>query len=158
MDLQTYVPMIAPPNGTAANRRPAGPSDVRIICQRLLQPTGRSRRRSLSLVVDHMSTLRSFAKEATRPVLAVTALVTSPFLVFAALGIITSFSPNRPDPQEFGPAAMIPLMLLFVLCIAVVTFGFTAIVAIIWYLLRQAWRRRELRLIGKRFGWTPQTK
>jgi hypothetical protein len=105
-----------------------------------------------------MSTLRTFAKQATRPVLTATALVTLPFLVFAALGIITSFSPNRPDPQEFGPAVMIPLMLLFVLCIAVATFGFTAIVAFVWYLLREAWRRRELRRIGKRFGWTPQTR
>jgi hypothetical protein len=35
-----------PNKGAAANRRPA-----RVICQRLLQPTGRFRRRSLSLVV-----------------------------------------------------------------------------------------------------------
>ena len=105
-----------------------------------------------------MSALRSFTRQATRPVLTVTALVTTPFLVIATLGIIGSFSPDRPDPQEFDPAFMILVMLLLVLGVAVAAFSATALIAFVWYLFRQAWRKRELRLIGKRFGWTPQTK
>jgi hypothetical protein len=100
-----------------------------------------------------MSTLGPFAKEAIRPVLTVTALVTAPALAFGVFGAISSFLPNRSDPDEFGPAFIIPIMLVFVLCVAVATFSVTAIVAFVWYLLRQAWRKREQRLIGERFGW-----
>jgi hypothetical protein len=64
--------------------------------------------------------------------------------------LVIALSIFLPDPDnEFGPSFMIPFMLVLVLCVGVLTLGFTSIVAFIWYLIRQAWRSH---LVGKRSG------
>jgi Ca2+/Na+ antiporter len=107
-----------------------------------------------------MSTLQSFARKAARPVLTVTAISTAPAFLFFILSIIAWLFPHTTqpgnDPQEFDPASMIVAMLCFVFFSALGSFAIAAAVALMWHLLEQAWKKRELRRIGKRFGWPPQ--
>jgi hypothetical protein len=101
-----------------------------------------------------MSTLKSFTMKARRPVLIATAIGTVPSLLFLVWGIIAVCT----HTQDFGLGEVIVYTLIFAFSWAITIFIIATIIAFAWYLLRQTWRKRELRRIGKRFGWTPQAK
>ena len=73
-----------------------------------------------------------------------------PLLLFVS-GIIASFA----HTADYDPREVIVYSLMFTIAYTVVTFIIASTIAFAWYLIRETWRKRELRRIGQRFGWTP---
>jgi hypothetical protein len=80
-----------------------------------------------------------------------------PALLIIVLGITSSFFPAAANPLDPDPDLGITIPLTFALILAVGTFLVASIFAITGHIVRESWRKRELRRIGERFGWNPQT-
>ena len=91
----------------------------------------------------------SFAKKAVRPILITTAIGTIPALMFLVFAIFSTPAPNEPDSD-----VPVSIALFLTAFSAIATFVLATTIAVVWYFIRRAWERRELRRIGERFGWT----
>jgi len=115
------------------------------------------------MFLAEMSSFRSFVKSAVRPVLLITGAVTATpvALIFCAAIVQLFDSPTRPDAnrivlEDDGPG--IEGLVIFLLLLALATFIVASMAALTWHFITRAWRQRELRRLGERFGWTPKVQ